>query len=395
MEKKDYRRLKFSGGFVGFTGYETYQYVEPKAFPSGANTPNGQKTFAFGYFEDGIYYDNRDGKYYYFTRGRDRRDEYMKVLSKEAQEEEPVITKTRDAMSLEDFTSGFKEIMKNILEGRTFQAVFSRGEENRIKGSMAPLYRRLRRMCPSANMHAIRIGPMESIGSFIELALRIVGKKATTIQVAGTRERTGDPNQDEGIWQGLLNDRKERAEHDMLIDEARNDSARVACPGTVHIPHGCKRYRVDAGNVMHMATKVVFEVNGASPVDTVKHSFPMGTTSGAPKVETVKILGKQEHNEHRGQYAGGFGFLGNNGNTELVVGLRTVYRVGDKLMIRAGAGIVLDSNEKSEFEETENKMKVPRLVVEPFRAKEQQAPVRLRQVAGSQRPPDMRQRRPA
>lgn len=355
-----------SGGFIGYMAYESIQYQEPKALPVEGRTPKGQKTFAYGYFEDGLVYDSEMGKYYYYTRGQDRSSMFREVISRSVDTTPPVISNEMDDVSQGEFVRRVQYLQQEkIRTGETFQTVISRRKTFDIDGSMMPLYDNLRRTCPSGNMHAIKMDDAESIGSFPEQILSIVSGKAVTYQVAGTRRRTGNEEIDVPTFQKLITDPKELAEHMMLIDLARNDLARSSVPGSVRLPEDRLMHRLDAGGVMHIASEVTSTTNGLSPLRALQCVAPMGTVSGAPKVRSVQIIHDVER-QARGLYAGSIGFVDMRGNLGAVVGLRAIQRQGTTLIIQAGAGIVLDSIPTEEYRETVKKMHTTSEVITPF-----------------------------
>ncbi|KKW41251.1 hypothetical protein A2454_04865 [Candidatus Peribacteria bacterium RIFOXYC2_FULL_55_14] len=359
---------RLTGGFVGGMSYEAIQYREPSI---GVSTPPGEKTFSYGYFSDGLVYDNREKRYYYYTRGKNRMAMFQQVLGKEPRKVQTRVRKISDGMPAEEYKRKVRDIRdRRIRKGETFQTVFSRKQTYEIEegGSMAPLYLRLRERCPSGNMHAIKMGEFESIGSFPELTLKIRGGEATTYQVAGTRRRTGNEEVDQATFEELLTDVKECAEHMMLIDLARNDLEMSSIPGSVTITPEMRMHRLDAGAVMHIASEIRSRVNGIPPLSALLAIAPMGTVSGAPKVRSMQIIHENEDGEPRGLYAGSFGFVDMRGDLEAVVGLRSLMRYGRKLVVQAGAGIVYDSDEEKEYQETVQKMQSALQALEHFLA---------------------------
>lgn len=357
----------FSGGLVGFLSYEAAQYLETERFPG--RTPDGRSTFAFGYFDDGLMYDRTKKKYTYFTRGRDRMQYFKAVIGMEpCCASRTVITPKHDGMSREEFMRRVNEIKENeIRTGNSFQTILSRRKIFSIDGSMAPLYAQLRTVCPSAHMHAIKMGDEESIGSLSELAMHIINGDVTALPLAGTAGRSGKPAEDEEAFQKLKNDPKERAEHMMLVDLERNDVARIAELGTVVTPEALLMHRKDAGPVMHIASEVRGRLRkDVPPLRALLTIAPMGTVSGAPKVRAMQIIYEYEDREPRGLYASSIGFIDVRGNMKAVMGLRSVMRHGSDLAVQAGAGIVMDSDPAAEYDETENKMKVPLKTLQPF-----------------------------
>lgn len=355
---------RLTGGFVGGMSYEAIQYREPTV---GVSTPPGQKTFSFGYFSDGLLYDKETGQYSYYTRGEDRRNFFADILARESSQQSPRVTLKSEGTSAEEFIAKVRRVRdEKIRTGESFQTVLSRKRTFELRGSMAPLYARLRELSPSGNMHAVNMGGFESIGSFPELTLKVANGEAVTYQVAGTRPRTGDAATDAAAFEDLHKDPKECAEHMMLIDLARNDLAMSSVPGTVELTPDMLMHRLDAGRVMHMASEVRSRVNGIAPLRALLAIAPMGTVSGAPKVRSMQIIKEMEEGQTRGLYAGSFGFVDMRGGLEAVVGLRSLMRNGDELTMQAGAGIVYDSDAEAEYRETEQKMRVVKETVEPF-----------------------------
>lgn len=357
----------FSGGLAGFLSYEATQYLEPKQFPG--RTPKNQNTFSFGYFDDGLVFNNTTRKYTYFTRGRDRNSYFQDILQTKPQNNSStVVAREDEGISREEFMRRVEEIQeKEIRTGNSFQIVLSRRKTFSIEGSMAPLYYRLRSVCPSSHMHAVKMGDEESMGSLPELAMHVVDGIVTALPLAGTTRRSGNATEDAARFYKLVNDPKERAEHMMLVDLERNDTARVAELGSVDVPDELLMYRKDAGPVMHIASEVRGQLQkGLSPLRALLAISPMGTVSGAPKVRSMQIIHEYEDEIPRGLYASSIGIIDVRGNMKAVMGLRSLMRYGSRLVVQSGAGIVMDSDPVAECEETENKMKVPLVTLQPF-----------------------------
>ena len=255
---------------------------------------------------------------------------------------------------------------EEIRTGNSFQTVLSRRKTSSITGSMAPLYLRLRSLCPSAHMHAVKMGKEETMGSLPELAMYSVDGNVTVNLLAGTIGRTGHEPTDEKRFEQLRHDPKEQAEHRMLVDLERNDIARIAELGSVTVPEDLLMHRKDAGSVMHLASEVRGKLRkGVLPIEALLALAPMGTVSGAPKIRSMNIIGQYELLP-RGLYAADIGFIDVRGNVKATMGLRSLMRYDSELTLQAGAGIVMDSNPESELEETENKLKIPQQTIEPF-----------------------------
>ena len=212
--------LRLTGGFVGGMSYEAIQYRESKVH---AVTPPKEKTFSYGYYSDGLVYDNQEKRFFYYTRGANRMQMFEEVLRCDLPERSTKVSQIYDGVSEQEFRKRVRAIRdEKIRTGESFQTVLSRKRTFGIEGSMAPLYLQMREECASGNMHAIKMGDFESVGSFPELTLKVSGGEATTYQVAGTRPRTGDEQTDADMFQELITDPKELAEHMMLIDLAHS-----------------------------------------------------------------------------------------------------------------------------------------------------------------------------
>ncbi|MSR87380.1 hypothetical protein EXS70_04400 [Candidatus Peribacteria bacterium] len=356
----------FSGGLAGFLSYEAMQYLEPKQF-HGRNT-SGNSTFCYGYFDDGLVYDSGTKRYSYFSRGRDRFGYFQQLLKMRlVVVPMPQITQPDEFGSPEGFMHSVKKIQnEEILTGNSFQTVLSRRKSCSITGSMSPLYLRMRLICPSAHMHAIKMGSEETMGSLPELAMHIIDGNITSLPLAGTAQYTGHEPTDAAIFERLRHDPKELAEHSMLVDLARNDVARIAELGSVEVPKELLMHRKDAGSVMHIASEVRGKLRSdILPIRALLEVTPMGTGSGAPKIRSMKIIKKHELLP-RGLYASSPGFVDVRGNVKATMGLRSLMRYRKELTIQAGAGIVMDSDPKKELQETEQKMLIPLKTIEPF-----------------------------
>lgn len=358
----------FSGGLAGFLSYEAAQYEEPKAF-RGETPPYGtDSTFAYGYFDDGLVYNSKTKKYSYFTRGRSRMEYFQQVLEKRLLIiPEPCLGRLDDEVSREKFEYRVKKIQdEEVQTGNAFQVVLSRRKTCSIRGSMVPLYFRLRSISPSPHMHAVKLGHEETMGSLPELAMYSVDGKIAARALAGTARRTGSSELDATAYEKLRKDPKECAEHRMLVDLERNDLARVAELGSVTVPEGLLMRRLDAGPVMHIASEVLGKLRGdVLGIEALLTILPMGTVSGAPKIRAMQII---DHYEvfFRGKYSGKIGFIDVRGNVKATLGLRSIMRTREELTIQAGAGIVMDSVPSKEYDETESKMQMPQKTLEPF-----------------------------
>lgn len=245
---------------------------------------------------------------------------------------------------------------KYIKDGDIIQAVLSQRFESDFNGDTFDVFRNLKRINPSPYMYHLDFGGRKVVGSSPEMLARVEGRKAVTYPIAGTRRRGATPGEDKKLEADLLKDKKERAEHLMLVDLGRNDIGRVAKFGTVKVNKfmSVEKY----SHVQHLVSEVEGELSeGKDCFDAFRSVFPAGTVSGAPKVRAMEIINELEPCR-RGIYAGSVGYFAFNGNMDSAITIRTLVFEGGKAYMQAGAGIVADSRPEREYEETVNKAKV-------------------------------------
>jgi anthranilate synthase component 1 len=261
-----------------------------------------------------------------------------------------------DDAEFEKWTSTARE---HIFAGDVFQVVPSRRFEAELEGSAFGSYRVLRTLNPSPYMYYLRFGggaehdTLEIAGSSPEPLVRVTGDLVVTRPIAGTRPRGSTEQEDLDIERDFLSDEKERAEHVMLVDLARNDVGRVARYGSVSVDElmVIERY----SHVMHIVSNVTGRLaDGHSAFDALTACFPAGTVSGAPKIRAMQIIDSLERTR-RGPYAGVVGYFDFSGNLDTCITIRTLVASGGKAYVQAGAGIVADSDPSSEAEETRAK----------------------------------------
>jgi anthranilate synthase component I len=244
-------------------------------------------------------------------------------------------------------------IKEHILAGDTFQTVLSQRFSVATDVDPFDLYRVLRVINPSPYLYLIDTGEAHIIGSSPEALVQVHGGVVETWPIAGTRRRGADAEEDRHLAQDLLADTKERAEHVMLVDLARNDLGRVCRPGTVSVDQFMEVERYS--HVMHLVSSVTGELReGVTPVEVLRATFPAGTVSGAPKVRALELIDELEPTR-RGPYAGAVGYLDLAGNMDTCITIRTVVLHRGIAHVQAGAGIVADSDPVSEERETRDK----------------------------------------
>lgn len=263
----------------------------------------------------------------------------------------------------ESFLAGVARIKQEIVAGNLLQCVLSRRET--VKTPMPPLeaYRRLRSENPSPYLFYFDFGRFQLLGSSPELQVRVKDDRVTIRPIAGTRRRGRDKAEDEALEAELRDDGKEKAEHLMLVDLARNDIGRIAKPGSVKVTEfmNVERY----SHVMHLVSQVEGTLApGLSGVDAVRATFPAGTVSGAPKIRAVDVLESLEA-VRRGFYAGLVGYMEPDGNLETCITIRSAIMKDGTATLHAGAGIVYDSVPEREYEETVEKLAVLAKILGP------------------------------
>ncbi|MCB1166702.1 MAG: anthranilate synthase component I family protein, partial [Leptospiraceae bacterium] len=262
-----------------------------------------------------------------------------------------LLEKTRDKSQ---HSAMVDETLEEIRAGNTFQCQIGFQVNYELNGSTMAFYEALREVNPSPYMYYVKFGQKKIIGASPELVFRLRQGEMETYPLAGTTRRSPDAAEDLGNARALLNDPKEIAEHNMLVDLHRNDLGRVARFGTVKV-----RRLMDIrkfSHVQHISSEVVGIIRkDMNMFDGLKAVFPAGTLSGAPKVESMKIIERIEQSP-RGPYGGAVGHFGWNGDTTFAIPIRTLFVNGNKAFARASGGIVFDSDPDYEFREIENKL---------------------------------------
>ncbi len=251
----------------------------------------------------------------------------------------------------------FEEMVRRsiayIQAGDVFQVVPSQRLSRHINAAPFTIYRALRAVNPSPYMFYLDFRDFHIVGASPELLVRYEDNEVTIRPIAGTRPRGADRRSDENLAEELKNDEKERAEHIMLVDLARNDVGRVSSPGSVRVGEFMEIERYS--HVMHLVSNVTAQLRaGLTPYDALRAGFPAGTVSGAPKIRAMEIISELEE-EQRGVYAGAVGYFSHSGNQETAIALRTMVIKDGRAYIQAGCGVVADSDPAAEYAESLNK----------------------------------------
>lgn len=256
-------------------------------------------------------------------------------------------------MQPDEFRRKVAHARRCILAGEAFQVVLSQRLSTPLRAEPFVLYRILRGVNPSPYMFYLDFGGFQLIGSSPEMLVRVEGNVVETRPIAGTRPRGRTPAEDEALVEELLADRKERAEHVMLVDLARNDLGRVSSFGSVQVTRFMEVGRFS--HVMHLVSSVTGLLRpGTDGLAALTASFPAGTVTGAPKVRAMELIDELEPTR-RGPYAGAVGYFDYAGDLDTGITIRTMVVSGGRCHVQAGAGIVADSDPDREYAETLNK----------------------------------------
>ena len=338
---------QYIGGLVGYVSFDFVRHLD--TVPVHRDSPFPE--FEFGLYLDGIVVDHRQRRVEYFSHGRSRVGDLPRP--------HPVQPKFRadvakPEVQRERFTDAVAQAKDHIVEGDAFQIVLSRRDHGRMSGDPLAFYEALRRINPSPYMYYLDFGQRRVIGASPEMLLRVEGRTATTFPIAGTRPLGATTEETGRLARDLLADEKERAEHNMLVDLARNDLGKVCTFGSVRVPQymTIERY----SHVQHIVSRVEGTLApGKDALDAFGAVFPAGTVSGAPKPRALEIIHALERTA-RGPYAGVVGYLSLNGNMDTAIAIRTLFADGPMYYLQAGAGIVADSDPMREWMETEHKL---------------------------------------
>jgi anthranilate synthase component 1 len=336
---------------VGYFSYDSARYLEE--LPNHSTDDLALPDFEFGVYDDGIVFDHLTGLAYYYWYGDSRIREVEGIVRKRGEAD----TLTADGLSMNltqgEFEENVRKTKRYIKDGDIFQAVISKRFEFSFKGDLVNFYRVLRKINPSPYMYFLKMKDRAIVGSSPEMLGRVHGAYAETFPIAGTRPIGKNRSETRVLGKELLNDPKERAEHVMLIDLARNDLGKVCRFGTVTVPEfmAVQKY----SHVQHIVSRVAGRLKAeCDAIDVFKAIFPAGTVSGAPKKRAMEIIDELEPCR-RGPYAGAVGYFSYNGNADFAITIRTLVANQNRGFIQAGAGIVADSDPQREWFETEHK----------------------------------------
>jgi len=374
-ELKKYKQPKinglpdFTGGIVGYLGYENISLIERviKFHSESFDNPDS----ILGVYQTILAFDHYKHQIILITNVKIEKNSNLEELFNEAKEilsslrndlKKPVKYNSdflldgelNSTIEKDDFYKQVESGKHNIVEGDIFQIVLSKRFSSKYKGDLLNVYRALRIINPSPYMYFLEFGnDFSIIGTSPEDLLKVKNRKAQLLPIAGTRRRGRNPEEDNMLEQDLINDPKEQAEHTMLVDLGRNDLGRVCKYGSVNVVDKMKVQRYS--HVMHMVSKVEGILSEEKDtIDALMSCFPAGTVTGAPKIRAIQLIDNYEKLE-RNVYAGAVGYFDFSGNLDMCIAIRTLFAKKDIVYWQAGAGIVADSRPELEAKEIMNK----------------------------------------
>jgi anthranilate synthase component 1 len=343
--------FRFVGGAVGFISYDAVRYWEK--LPNMAVDDLGFPDIHMGLYDDGVVFDHIHGETFYFYRDKDRSEEIVGLANGNEWLANLTFTKLKVNIEKDRYEELVRRARTYIASGDIFQVVLSKRHDFAVEGDLARFYLSLRKVNPSPYMYFLKMGEKRIIGSSPEMLVRVGGTHIETFPIAGTRPRLQDKTENKALAKELLSDPKERAEHVMLVDLARNDIGRVSRFGSVHVSEFMKVH--EYSHVQHIVSRVEGDLRkDCDCYDALRAVFPAGTVSGAPKVRAMEIIEESEPTR-RGPYAGAVGYFSYNGNADFAITIRTLVADGSRCSIQVGGGIVADSVPEREWFETEHK----------------------------------------
>ncbi|MGB9842281.1 MAG: anthranilate synthase component I [Candidatus Bathyarchaeales archaeon] len=343
--------FRFAGGAVGYISYDAIRYWEK--LPQKARDDIGFPDVQFGFYDDGIVFDHKQRKAFYYYSSEDRFAEFEKLIKQPADGEAIRHQQPKMNVTKEQFEKSVEKAKEYITTGDIFQVVLSKRYELCFTGDLMAFYRSLREINPSPYMYFLKIENKQIVGSSPEMLVRVNNRMVETFPIAGTKPCGANARENKRLARELLADPKERAEHVMLVDLARNDIGKIAKFGSIKVPEFMRVHRYS--HVQHLVSQVTGELGEDKDCfDVLRAVFPAGTVSGAPKVRAMEIIEELEPTR-RGPYAGAVGYFSYNGNADFAITIRTLFAHERKAYIQAGAGIVADSVPEREWFETNHK----------------------------------------
>lgn len=355
---------KYAGGLTGYIGYDCMNYFEPSLNLQHSDLFD---VFRFGVFKDGLILDKMTGEVIYFHYDHSRLELIEQILAEPAVENGPLtVTPMGETMTQDEHAAAVMKVKQDIVDGKIFQCEVGFKKRFRLEGDSINLYEQLREVNPSPQMYYVKFGEQKLIGASPELLFRLRQGEMETFPLAGTTKRGTNAAEDTQYARALLNDPKEIAEHNMIVDLHRNDIGRVARFGTVKVRSlmDIKRF----SHVQHISSEIVGIIaEDHDMFSALASNFPAGTLTGAPKIEAMKIIDDLE-SDGRGPYGGAVGHFSFNGDCTFAIPIRTVFANGENAYVQTCGGNVYDSNPEDEYEEIRRKFAGTKKVLDMFSA---------------------------
>lgn len=352
----------YAGGLVGYLGYDAMNFFEPSL---KLHTHEHFDGFRFGVYTDGLVLDKMTGELFYFYYQVDRSEQVRAILAAPAPTyDKTSVTYLGDTSTKEQHAAAVEKVKKDIIDGMVFQCEVGFKSKFEIQGPKLPIYKRLREVNPSPHMYYLKDGEQVVLGASPELLFRLRQGEMETFPLAGTTKRGATAEEDTRLARALLNDPKEIAEHNMLVDLHRNDLGRVAQFGTVKVRTlmDIKRF----SHVQHISSEIVGILSEEHDMfSALAANFPAGTLTGAPKIEAMKIIDQLE-GEARGPYGGAIGQFNFNGDCTFAIPIRSVFSNGKDAYAQTCGGNVYDSTPENEYLEIQRKLAATRKVLMEF-----------------------------
>lgn len=352
----------YAGGLVGYFSYDAVNYFEPAV---KVKVYKDFDQFVFGVYTDGLILDKLTNELFYFYFERDRSERLREIASLCSHYDNNLkVTFDGDTLTREEHRKIVESVKEQIVAGNIFQCEVGFKTKFRVEGDLLKIYEELRKVNPSPFMYYLKFGEKRIIGASPELAFSLRDGEMTVRPLAGTIKRGRDALEDKQLARMLLHDKKEIAEHTMLVDLYRNDIGRVARFGTVRI-HDLLTV-AKFSHVAHISSEIVGLLAAEEDMfSAFLANFPAGTLTGAPKIEAMKIIDTNEP-EARGPYGGAVGHFGFNGDCTFAMAIRSLFVKRDRAYAQTSGGIVYDSVAEKEYEEIQRKLAAMRMVMEKF-----------------------------
>lgn len=352
----------YCGGLTGYLGYDAMNYFEPNL---GIQASDQFDAFRFGLFKDGLIYDKMTGELLYFYYQHNRMALIDEMIHADYQPGPDFrVVNLGDSMDQAQHAQAVAKVKEDIRAGKIFQCEVGFKRRYQCQGDFLHFYQQLRLSNPSPQMYFMKFAEQRIIGASPELLFRLRQGEMETYPLAGTTKRGRNADEDLLLARKLLNDPKEIAEHNMLVDLHRNDIGRVARFGTVKVRSlmDIKRF----SHVQHISSEIVGIISDEHDMfSALASNFPAGTLTGAPKIEAMKIINAQEE-DGRGPYGGALGHFSFNGDCTFAIPIRTLFAHRDQAYVQTCGGNVFDSNAADEYEEIQRKLAGTQRVLDLF-----------------------------